>query len=225
MNADPDSEIAQYALYRSTFRVGDELARIDTDRALLEYEAALQSAQKYVALAPSVVDRQSHVAFMQNKIGNLFHVWGKWGAAQQLYEAALKTYEALVSRQPSNLGWRRDIATTLLRIGDNLVVEERFAEAVSQYQFALSILEALPEKDITFQSNLANGYNLLAEVYLRTKKIDEAFKQYQNALDIRNPACPRPSRQCRYSEQPRSAIRPFSECHAKARCGQNRRGD
>lgn len=185
LDSDPNSEIALYALYRSQFRVGDGLLDTGSDLALPEYERALESAKRYASLAAGAIDRQSHIAFTLAKIGDIYHRRGEWSAAMERYEASLKVYEALLEQRPQQLSWKRDVATTLVRIGANLEEQGRFDDAIAKYQAGLSLLASLPTSNIIYQSNLSRAHNRLAEVYLRIDKIDEALKEYQDALEIR----------------------------------------
>lgn len=75
-----------------------------------------------------------------------------------------------------------------MKIGQAFAQRGELEEAREQYQAALSIEEAIvkqePEND-TYQSNLARGYNLLANLLVRDKKPDQALELYKKALLIR----------------------------------------
>ena len=90
------------------------VARSDGERALREYNHALQIAQK----SPTKDDerRQQDIAFIENKIGDIFLAKEDWEHSLERYRAALAIGDQLLANAPENPDRQKTVADARMRI-------------------------------------------------------------------------------------------------------------
>ena len=101
-------------LYHSLWRMGDAIADRDTrrstqERALKVFLEAEQLARQVAAMTPEDSDRQGHIVFVLQKIGDVRQSLNDWPTAIAVYGEALKISQGAVDRAPAES--RRSAAT------------------------------------------------------------------------------------------------------------------
>lgn len=195
VDKDPDNDDWQYLLYGSFFRIGDMeilMEEADAQKALAKYESALAIAQALAAKHPADGARQSDIAFIENKIGDIFLIKKELQKSIEWYQKALAIGDLLLVKDPSNPDRQKTVADAKMRIGDLYADQpNRSNDALAQYESALQIRKALAERDPgndVYQSNLSTAYFHLGELYKKdNNKLAEALTCYQTALGISEP--------------------------------------
>jgi tetratricopeptide (TPR) repeat protein len=185
---DAGNDSWQHLLYASTFRIGDLVENADRERALREYNSALKIAKDLAAKDPGSSTRQRNVAFIENKIGDIYRSKGAAQQSLEWYRSALATGDRLLTQESEKSpDSQKTVADARTRIAEVLAKQERFDEALTEYKLGLEIRESLarndPNNDI-YQSNLSTSYFRIGNLYKEINNPDEAVKQYNESLKI-----------------------------------------
>jgi tetratricopeptide (TPR) repeat protein len=187
---DPGDQDWRPRLYQASFRLGDlQARRKNNDAALREYQLALQLANEFAAaVVPPDAEKQRNIAFIENKVGDIYYLKGQWDPSFEHYHASRSIGEQLTAVYPDDPKAQKVVGDARKRLGDLFAWQKRFTEAVVEYEAALNIQKALVEKDPdndVYQSNLSRSHHQLGELYKDADKPKEALQEYENALQIR----------------------------------------
>lgn len=176
-------------LYSADFRIGDAQSDLSMfDASMQAYDAALAIAQNLATKEPENYVWMQDVAFVLNKVGDIYKIKGPADQAIKRYQAALAIDQKLASDHPDDASLQRDVATALTRVADVEGDSGDLANALLNYQSALAIRKALADKapgDAGIQSNLSVAYNRVADSFVKQQKYDDAAPLYDSALTIR----------------------------------------
>lgn len=188
--SNPGSDDYKRLVYASAFRIADLQARDDPDGALRQLQRAVDLARQLAAENPASSQRQQNIAFVENKIGDIFLAKQDTRQALDHYQEALAISERLMAQQSGDPGRQKAVADARMRIGDLLASQGRSAEALAQYEPALTIREGLASKDQqsddVYQSNLSTSYAHIGDFLAQQGQRDQALKRYEQAFDIQN---------------------------------------
>jgi len=194
----PDDAQARRDLSVSQNRLGDFYLRRrapgDAERALVAYQAALETAEALVGANPDDAQARRDLSVAQGRLGDFYLHRGALGDAERAlvaYQAALATDEALVADNPEDAQARRDLSVAQERLGDFYLRRGAPGDAergLAAYQAALATREALvvanPD-DALARRDLSVSHSKLADFYLRRSAPgdpERALAAYQAAL-------------------------------------------
>ncbi len=164
--SNPNNNDFKYLIYKSEFRVGDQLAKggpKEREQAVNEYRAALSIAQE---LAGNDAKYRGAVEFVRLKVGDMYKISGKFETALEEYRKALGTYKNLVEASRKNIRNRKNVTDAQRRIASAL------AESANEERAAL-------EKEKRDEGD--SGTNSTEESI--SKKRAEAEENYKDAID------------------------------------------
>ena len=128
--SNPNNNDFKYLIYKSEFRVGDQLAKggpKEREQAENEYRAALSIAGE---LASNDAKYRGDVEFVRLKVGDMHKLSGRFENALEEYRKSLKTYKDLAEADKESLKRRKYVTDAQRRIASALVAsanEERDA--------------------------------------------------------------------------------------------------
>ena len=179
-------------LYHSLWRMGDAIADRDTrrstqERALKVFLEAEQLARQVAAMTPEDSDRQGHIVFVLQKIGDVRQSLNDWPTAIAVYGEALKISQGVADRAPANRDARRQLANSLSRLGQALTGKGELDAALERHRAAFKIrtdLWAADRNDDVMQSNLAGSHRDIARTYTQSGDLEAALADYHSAIAI-----------------------------------------
>ena len=188
----PDDSKLLSLLYHSLWRMGDAIADRDTrrstqERALKVFLEAEQLARQVAAMTPEDSDRQGHIVFVLQKIGDVRQSLNDWPTAIAVYGEALKISQGVADRAPANRDARRQLANSLSRLGQALTGKGDLDAALERHRAAFKIrtdLWAADRNDDVMQSNLAGSHRDIARTYTQSGDLEAALADYHSAIAI-----------------------------------------
>ena len=207
MALEPDKRRWQELLYGSLFRLGDlDLDRYieehdpkASDLAFAEYEESERIADKLLSsetpttgnFATADVDKSAkqrfELAFAINKVGEAREVKEDYEGAIAKYRQALQL--AMLIEGATRMEWQLQSATTRIKIAGALMKQtpSDLDGSVRNYSEAIEREEAVfknnPDNNIV-RSNLGTAHQGRAEVLLKNKMFDAAFKDYAESIKL-----------------------------------------
>ena len=180
---DPENPDLQVLAFESAYRIGD----LDERRSESEYRTALDYVTRLNARFPGRRDYQRKLAFIANKIGDVYQTEKNWTAALEQYQKSLQIDQTLAQRFPDELQWPIDTAVAQTRIGRVKVQMADAKGALEQLQAALATQDQLlkqdPKNDI-IASNERTTYRTIGEASKLAGKYDDSLKAFQAAVEI-----------------------------------------
>jgi tetratricopeptide (TPR) repeat protein len=189
LKGNSDNDDWRRLLYKSAFRIADLVEGSDPERASEELLRALDIARQLAAKNPGSAQRQQNIAFIENKVGDVFLARKDKPQALDHYQAALAIGNQLLAHEPNDPERQKTVGDARMRIADLLVSQKRWADALSEYRLALAIREDLArknEQNDVYQSNLSTTYHHIGDFYLQQQRREEALDQYEKAFAIRD---------------------------------------
>jgi tetratricopeptide (TPR) repeat protein len=193
VNISPNDVELQRLLYRSTWLLADALSQKGmTDRAVAEYQHALNVANETVRLTNGDLTSYRDVAFIEPKLGDMC-LSKDTDCALAHYRNAVAINQRLLSNLTKDDAAKpevqRDVAANRIRIGDVFFKYKKMLdEALNEYQPAAEIDERLVKdypNELIYQSNLSRVYNQIAFVHEQQGDLPTARNLYQKSLDMR----------------------------------------
>jgi tetratricopeptide (TPR) repeat protein len=196
----PNDVALHRLLYSSTWLLADALSQKGmTDRAVAEYQRALDVANETVRLTNGDFTSYRDVAFIEPKLGDmclskdtdcaLTHYGNALAINQRLLSKLTKDDAAKPEVQREEPLVQRDVAANKIRIGDVfLKYKEMLDEALNEYQPAAEIDEQLVKdypNELIYKSNLSRVYNQIAFIREQRGDLPTARNLYQKSLDLR----------------------------------------
>lgn len=121
---------------------------------------------------------QSSLAWIHNRLGELYEKDKELAKAGKAYVKALNIYKGLAKGASSN--YNKDIVWTISRLGNMYKQNIELEKAEKYYDIALSILPS------TYNDKIAYEFDMLGKLYEKNKKFNEAEKVYIKSLSIYN---------------------------------------
>jgi tetratricopeptide (TPR) repeat protein len=186
--AKPNDKEALGLLYRSVWRVADQLANDQATSAegLAQFLAAKTLALRIKDLPPVDGADDREIMFMHQKIGDIYLDRDGFDTAEDEFRAAWDSIQEAL-KKGTNPDWRRDAAVTRRRIANALTGKKDFVGALEQFTAAIkeltAWLENTTDNDIGW-SNLAGAHRELGDWHQERKEYDEALGEYGKSMEI-----------------------------------------
>jgi tetratricopeptide (TPR) repeat protein len=162
LKAYPTDAKLKHHLYAGQFRIGDEMAyRNNIKEAEYYYGQALDTARQAAISDPATPQRQRDIAFVLNKLGDIYKIKKDWKAALDCYNEGLAIAMAMADQFPGDVATQKSrIAQLLSQRGET----SDQAEALAKYREALVIQQNLLDSDpdnASITSNIATTHRYL----------------------------------------------------------------
>jgi tetratricopeptide (TPR) repeat protein len=190
-SAKPNDKEALGLLYRSVWRVADQLAndRTTSDEGLAQFLAAKALALKIKELPQVDGADDREIMFIHQKIGDIYLEREQFDAAEDEFRVAWDFIQEALKKDSNNPGWQRDVAVTRRRIAKALTGKKDFTGALDQFTSAIKELtawvESTPDNEIGW-SNLSAAHRELGDWYQERKEYDEALCEYGESVKIQS---------------------------------------
>jgi len=132
------------------------------------------------------VRQQTGLALQQ--VGDIYALMGNYRVAEAKYRDAIALFTKLKDEKPAEPAYAADLADSYFHLGQLYRTRGMLSEAESSYLEARKLQFELSrtQKEPRYRKRLAEIYNDLALVLLRTKRVIEATKAYDDALALQD---------------------------------------
>lgn len=188
--ADPKDVQARRNRSLAYKQIGDALMRTDDVRgALVQYRTALNIDRDLVSADPSASQAVLDLSFSESKVGSALGKLGQTREALINLRSGVARQESLAVNDPHHVLLDNHLANSYTRLANCLLDSGKTKEAIEYYRKAVAARLAYAEK--SHNSSMNRG--ALAECYANLAKAlgpsdrEEAFKQYNNAVELLAP--------------------------------------
>lgn len=183
LKSNPTKSSLLHHLYAGQFRIGDELAyRGSNADAERYFNLALENARQGQLREPGIAQRRRDVAFVLNKLGDIYKLNKDWQKALEYYSEGLTIAEGMAAISPIEIATQKNRIAQLLNErqdpGDD-------AKALAMYRDARTIQEGLLFKSPDNASLISNVATTHRRIGGMLKDPAKARVEYEAAVKYR----------------------------------------
>ena len=130
------------------------------DEPILAFRSSVSNYETLLQDHPEMSKYREGLARSRTDLGNILHVLGRDGEAEQIYRAAIADYQSLVDQQPYMLHYREGLASSYMKLGRVLAALGQEQDAKDVYRLAFAEYERLviaAPNALDYQMNLEHS--------------------------------------------------------------------